>query len=108
MTTDKIDNHYFQQLSALMDGDLAPDQARFLLHGRHADLVNIAGKRSSLAYLNHQLCAIEGVQEGAFFLPDEADQSADGITRPGCYLLGSRNNQPRNRNNRAEPSNRPR
>ena len=28
---------------------------RFLLHGRTADLVNIAGKRSSLAYLNHQL-----------------------------------------------------
>ncbi len=31
MTTDKMDNHYFQQLSALMDGDLPPDQARFLL-----------------------------------------------------------------------------
>lgn len=29
--TDKLDTHYFQQLSALMDGDLAPDQARFLL-----------------------------------------------------------------------------
>ena len=28
---------------------------RFLLHGRHADLINIAGKRTSLAYLNHQL-----------------------------------------------------
>jgi acyl-coenzyme A synthetase/AMP-(fatty) acid ligase len=43
---------------------------QFLLHGRHADLVNIAGKRSSLAYLNHQLCALEGVQDGVFFLPD--------------------------------------
>ena len=31
MTTDKIDNHYHQQLSALMDGDLPPDEARFLL-----------------------------------------------------------------------------
>lgn len=31
MTTDKIDSHYFQQLSALMDSDLPPDQARFLL-----------------------------------------------------------------------------
>jgi negative regulator of sigma E activity len=31
MTTDKIDTHYFQQLSALMDGDLPPEQARFLL-----------------------------------------------------------------------------
>ncbi len=40
---------------------------RFLLHGRLADLVNIAGKRSSLAYLNHQLNAIPGVEDGAFF-----------------------------------------
>ena len=36
------------------------DADRFLLHGRLADLVNIAGKRSSLAYLNHQLNSIAG------------------------------------------------
>ncbi|KVF81091.1 AMP-binding protein [Burkholderia vietnamiensis] len=45
---------------------------RFLLHGRKADLVNIAGKRTSLAYLNHQLNAIAGVVDGVFFMPDEA------------------------------------
>jgi acyl-coenzyme A synthetase/AMP-(fatty) acid ligase len=39
----------------------------FLLHGRASDLVNIAGKRSSLAYLNHQLNSIPGVEDGAFF-----------------------------------------
>ncbi|HEV2228815.1 MAG TPA: AMP-binding protein [Steroidobacteraceae bacterium] len=43
---------------------------RFLLHGRAADLVNIAGKRSSLAYLNHQLTSIPGVLDGAFFHGD--------------------------------------
>lgn len=37
MTTDKIDKHYFQQLSALVDGDLAPDQARFLLRRMQHD-----------------------------------------------------------------------
>ncbi len=31
MSTDKIDNHYQQQLSAWMDGDLPSDEARFLL-----------------------------------------------------------------------------
>ena len=40
---------------------------RFLLHGRVAELVNIAGKRSSLGYLNHQLNSIPGVLDGAFF-----------------------------------------
>ena len=56
------------------------DDRHFLLHGRKADLVNIAGKRNSLAYLNHQLNAIEGVQDGAFFMPDEDDAGA-GVTR---------------------------
>ena len=50
--------------------DLHAD-GRFTLQGRHADMVNLAGKRSSLAYLNHQLCSIDGVQDGAFFLPHE-------------------------------------
>ena len=52
------------------------DDQHFLLHGRKADLVNIAGKRSSLAYLNHQLNAIEGVRDGAFFMPDGDDAGA--------------------------------
>lgn len=46
---------------------------RFLLHGRMADLVNIAGKRTSLAYLNHQLTSIAGVKDAAFVMPEEAD-----------------------------------
>lgn len=63
------------------------DGGRFLLHGRHADLVNIAGKRSSLAYLNHQLCAVDGVQDGAFFLPDGADDDSEGITRLTAFVV---------------------
>jgi acyl-coenzyme A synthetase/AMP-(fatty) acid ligase len=54
----------------------APD--RFLLHGRLADLVNIGGKRSSLAYLNHQLASISGVEDGAFFHPVEPPAPAAG------------------------------
>ena len=64
------------------------DARRFRLLGRLADMINVAGKRSSLAYLNHHLCAIPGVRDGAFFLPD-AD--GPGVTRlmafavaPGC------------------------
>ena len=55
------------------------DDERFLLHGRLADLVNIAGKRTSLGYLNHQLNAIAGVDDGVFHMPDEA---ADPAARP--------------------------
>lgn len=46
-------------------------EGHFLLHGRISDLINIAGKRSSLAYLNHHLNAIPGVQDGAFYMPPE-------------------------------------
>lgn len=57
----------------------------FLLHGRNADLVNIAGKRTSLAYLNHQLTAIAGVRDAAFFLPDQGP--ADAITRLCAFVV---------------------
>lgn len=37
MSIEKIDLHYHQQLSALIDGELAPDQARFLLRRMEHD-----------------------------------------------------------------------
>lgn len=61
------------------------DGTRFLLHGRTADLVNIAGKRNSIGYLNHQLTAIEGVEDGAFYLPEEA--AVDGVTRLAAFAV---------------------
>ncbi|MDO9433889.1 AMP-binding protein [Hydrogenophaga sp.] len=62
------------------------DDGRFVLHGRHADLVNIAGKRTSLAYLNHQIGAIPGVVDAAFFLPDDAD-AHDGVVRLTAFVV---------------------
>jgi acyl-coenzyme A synthetase/AMP-(fatty) acid ligase len=46
---------------------------RFLLHGRTADLVNIAGKRTSLANLNYHLNSITGVRDGVFVMPENED-----------------------------------
>jgi acyl-coenzyme A synthetase/AMP-(fatty) acid ligase len=61
------------------------DDAHFLLHGRTADLVNIAGKRSSLGYLNHQLNAIPGVVDGAFYMPDDSCQ--DKVVRLMAFAV---------------------
>ena len=58
---------------------------RFILHGRSADQVNIAGKRSSLAYLNHHLNSIDGVLDGIFFMPDES--GAEGMTRLAAFAV---------------------
>lgn len=56
----------------------------FLLHGRIADLINIAGKRSSLANLNHHLNEIDGVLDGVFFMPDEQES---GIARLTAFVV---------------------
>jgi acyl-coenzyme A synthetase/AMP-(fatty) acid ligase len=56
----------------------------FVLHGRTADMVNIAGKRTSLASLNHHLNSIAGVQDGVFFLPDDGDGA---VTRPLAFVV---------------------
>ncbi len=52
------------------------DPAHFRLLGRSNDLINIAGKRSSLSHLNFHLNGIDGVHDGAFWLPPQ-DASPD-------------------------------
>ena len=47
------------------------EPTRFRLLGRSNDLINVAGKRSSLSHLNHHLNSIEGVRDGAFWLPPD-------------------------------------
>ena len=62
---------------AQLDGDtvlrdraiVAPD-GTFTLTGRDADLVKVGGKRASLAMLNHELLAVDGVADGAFVVLD--------------------------------------
>ena len=45
------------------------DERRFRLGSRHADMVNVAGKRASLSALTAQLLGVEGVTDGCFFSP---------------------------------------
>lgn len=44
--------------------------SQFKLLGRNADIVNVAGKRSSLSYLNQIMAGIPGVRDGVFCVPD--------------------------------------
>lgn len=56
----------------------------FVVHGREADQVNIAGHRVSLGELNQKLLGIDGVQDGIFFLPDEG---AELVTRLMAFVV---------------------
>ncbi|MFO1270628.1 MAG: AMP-binding protein [Rubrivivax sp.] len=57
---------------------------RFRLLGRANDLIHVAGKRSSLAHLNFQLNRVEGVEDGAFWLPEEVPGE---VTRPVAFVV---------------------
>lgn len=76
---------HIEQATPLADEIESLSENSFLLHGRTADLVNIAGKRSSLGYLNHQLHAIPGVLDGAFFMPD--DKGGDSVVRLMAFVV---------------------
>ena len=78
---------HLEQPTPLCDELELLGDGRFHLNGRLADLVNIAGKRSSLAYLTHQLLAIEGVRDGAFFLPQRSAQAEQGVTRLAAAVV---------------------
>jgi acyl-coenzyme A synthetase/AMP-(fatty) acid ligase len=53
----------------------------FTLHGRTADMVNIAGKSTTLNYLNHQLLSIPGVEDGAFVVQSAATEGLGNTAR---------------------------
>jgi acyl-CoA synthetase (AMP-forming)/AMP-acid ligase II len=72
---------HVEQSTPLCDVIELTGENEFLLHGRTADLVNIAGKRSSFGYLNAQLTAIPGVVDGAFFLPQTERSGGTGVSR---------------------------
>jgi acyl-coenzyme A synthetase/AMP-(fatty) acid ligase len=83
----RVDGGHVEQPTTLMDViEVLGDGTRFLLHGRTADLVNIAGKRNSIGYLNHQLTSIPGVADGTFYLPDD-DEAPDGVTRLMAFAV---------------------
>jgi len=52
---------------------------RFVLRGRSSDLVEVAGKRASLADISRRLCAIPGVADAVVFQPDTVAGAANRL-----------------------------
>jgi acyl-coenzyme A synthetase/AMP-(fatty) acid ligase len=59
----------------------------FRLLGRSNDLVNVAGKRSSLGHLDFHLNSVAGVVDGAFWMPPESDGGAHGVVRLVAFVV---------------------
>jgi acyl-coenzyme A synthetase/AMP-(fatty) acid ligase len=63
------------------------DPQHFRLLGRSNDLINIAGKRSSLSHLNHHLNMVPGVQDGALWLPPEKNEATGEVVRLVAFVV---------------------
>lgn len=58
---------------------------RFHLLGRNSDMINIVGKRNSLAFLNQLLLSLPGVEDGIFCMHD--GESADDVPRLMAFVV---------------------
>jgi acyl-CoA synthetase (AMP-forming)/AMP-acid ligase II/3-hydroxymyristoyl/3-hydroxydecanoyl-(acyl carrier protein) dehydratase len=68
-------------------GDREP--ARFELVGRDADMVKIAGKRTTVAALTAQLLAVPGVDDGAFFVPSHGAPRMAAVAVAASHSVAS-------------------
>jgi acyl-coenzyme A synthetase/AMP-(fatty) acid ligase len=62
------------------------DPGHIRLQGRAQDMVNIAGKRASLAGLTTQMLEINGVEDGVFWLPSE-DRGMGVVARLVAFVV---------------------
>lgn len=86
-----IQTPWLPQPVALGD-DFAPAaDNRYELLGRAGDIVKVAGKRASLAHLNHVVQGITGVEDAAFYQPEQLGLADSGrlgllLVAPGLTL----------------------
>jgi acyl-coenzyme A synthetase/AMP-(fatty) acid ligase len=79
-----VDTDYLPSPVQVPDRITVDAQGMFVIHGRAADQVNVAGHRVSLGDLNQKLLEIDGVQDGVFFMPEEG---TDLVTRLTAFVV---------------------
>ncbi len=75
-----VDATYLTKPTKLPDIIKNCDNGLFELRGRSADLINIGGKRTSIAELNYRLNQIIKVEDGAFFVPTQNEYEHKRLT----------------------------
>lgn len=78
---------HVEQAYPLQDHVELLDARHFRLLGRGTDMLNIAGKRASLADLNQKLLSITGVIDGVIFLPDTATATDATLQRTAALVV---------------------
>jgi len=82
----RVSGGHVPQPTVLADVLEVVDGETFRLLGRSNDLINIAGKRSSIGHLDFHLNSIEGVVDGAFWMPPDDDEP-HGVVRLVAFVV---------------------
>jgi len=69
----QVDAPWFTSAMVLQDLLEVRSDGAFTVRGRNADMVEVAGKRASLADLTRRLASIPGVSDAVVFQPDDVD-----------------------------------
>lgn len=75
----RVSAPWFTQDQLLQDVLELREQRRFVLRGRSSDLIEVAGKRASLAGITRRICAIPGVADAVVYQPAAAAGTANRL-----------------------------
>jgi acyl-coenzyme A synthetase/AMP-(fatty) acid ligase len=76
---------WFDAPTVLQDVVEVLEDGRFLIRGRNIDMVEVAGKRASLADLTRRLLSVPGVEDAVIFQPDAS--GASGVRRVAALVV---------------------
>src|SRR5690606_26718235 len=71
--TTRVEAPWFAESVVLQDVVELEGPDRFILRGRHSDMIEVAGKRASLSDLTRRVLAIEGIRDAIVFQPETND-----------------------------------
>lgn len=75
----RVSAPWFAQDQVLQDVLEMRGERLFVLRGRNSDLIEVAGKRASLADITRRLCAIPGVADAVVYQPEAAAGTANRV-----------------------------
>jgi len=81
----RVNAPWFSEEVVLQDVLEPQDGGNFVVRGRNADMVEVGGKRASLADLTRRLLAVEGVSDAIVFQPDAT--GAEGVQRLAALVV---------------------
>jgi acyl-coenzyme A synthetase/AMP-(fatty) acid ligase len=83
--TTRVEAAWFAESVVLQDVVELAGPGRFIVRGRHSDMIEVAGKRASLSDLTRRVLAIEGVRDAAVFQPEAT--GSGGIVRVAALVV---------------------